>query len=192
MRLLRKPDIAGSPRIRGFARRLAGRQPRLLALLTAALAGASVLTLVSAGPVSAGPAAAAQTQGPIPGVTLGAAADGSRAPRLFYADSGGRVWMHDLTQPGGSPVSLGGRLTGGPGAVWVPAGGLLPAGTFAVFGRGTDNALGWAYQTATGWSRWASLGGGITSRPAAYAAPASAGSSNVIAVYARGADGAVW
>jgi cell wall-associated NlpC family hydrolase len=187
MRLLRKPDIAGSPRIRGFTRRLAGKQPRLLALLTAAFAGAGVLTLVSAGP-----AAAAQTQGPMPGITLGAAADGSQAPRLFYADSGGQVWMRDLTQPSGSPASLGGRLTGGPGAVWVPGGGLLPARPLAVFGRGTDNTLWWAYQTATGWSRWASLGGGITSRPTAYAMPASAGSSNVIAVYARGADGAVW
>ena len=79
MRLLRKPDIAGSPRIRGFARRLAGL--RLLALLTAALSGASVLILVSARPVSAGPAAPSVTPGMGPCVWAAAAgpADTGRA-----------------------------------------------------------------------------------------------------------------
>jgi hypothetical protein len=186
MRSFRKPGVSCSRLIRGFARLAAQGWSRLVALLTAVLAGGSLLTLVSAGP------AAAQTQGPAPGVTLGAAANGTQAPKLFYAGSDGGVWMHDLAQPGGSPVSLGGRLIGGPGVVWVPAGGLFSAGAFVVFGRGADNALWWMYQTTTGWSRWASLGGGITSKPTAYAAPASAGSSGAVAVYVRGRDGTVW
>jgi gamma-D-glutamyl-L-lysine dipeptidyl-peptidase len=184
MRSFRKPGV--SRLISGFARPAARKRSRFAALLTAMLAGAGLITLVSASP------AAAQAQGPAPGVVLGAAASGTQAPRLFYADSGGQVWMHNLAQPAGSPVFAGGRLIGGPGAVWVPAGGVFPAGAFVVFGRGADNALWWTYQTTAGWSRWASLGGGLTSRPAACATQTAAGSGGAVAVYARGTDGAVW
>ena len=126
-------------------------------MLTAVVGGGSLLTLSSAGP------AAAQPAGPAPGVTVSAAVNGTHAPRLFYASSTGQVWMRDLANPAGNPVNLGGRLLGGPAAVWIPPGQLFSAGTYAVFGRGTDSALWWTYQTASGWSKWASLGGRLTS-----------------------------
>ncbi len=57
-----------------------------------------------------------------------------------------------------------------------------------LFVQGTDQAL-WTkyYQSASGWSGWQSLGGSLTSSPAA----TSPGSSS-IDVFARGTDGAVW
>ncbi len=57
-----------------------------------------------------------------------------------------------------------------------------------LFVQGTDNAL-WTryYQSASGWSSWHSLGGSLTSSPAA-TSPAS----GVIDVFVRGTDGAVW
>jgi hypothetical protein len=122
---------------------------------------------------------------------VSAAVNGTHAPRLFYVSSAGQVWMRDLANPAGNPVNLGGRLLGGPAAVWIPPGQLFSAGTYAVFGRGTDNALWWTYQTASGWSKWASLGGTLTSRPAASARPLD-NSSSLVFVYARGADGALW
>jgi hypothetical protein len=164
----------------------ARRSPRLLALLTAALAVGSLLTTLAAAP------AAAQPPGPAPGVTLGAAVNSTHAPRLFYNSTSGTVWMRDLANPGSNPVFLGGHLIGGPGAVWVPPGELFAAGAFAVFGRGTDNRLWWTHQTSTGWSKWASLGGRLTSKPAAYATPTFGGQSSGLAVYVRGTDGAVW
>jgi len=163
-----------------------GRAWRLAAMMTVILGGGSLLTLSSAGP------AAAQPAGPAPGVAVSAAVNGTHAPRLFYASSAGQVWMRDLANPASSPVNLGGRLLGSPAAVWVPPGDLFAAGAYVVFGRGTDSALWWKYQTASGWSKWASLGGTITSGPAASATPTFGNASSLVLVYARGADGALW
>jgi hypothetical protein len=55
-----------------------------------------------------------------------------------------------------------------------------------VFGRGTDNRLWWRHQTSSGWTRWASLGGNLTSKPAV-----TTGDDNLL-IYVRGTDGAVW
>jgi hypothetical protein len=63
-----------------------------------------------------------------------------------------------------------------------------PAGLLSVFGQGSDHALWWTFHTSTGWSRWASLGGRLTSKPNA----AGEGSTLGLAVVARGADGGVW
>lgn len=42
---------------------------------------------------------------------------------------------------------------------------LSRGAALAVFGRGTNNALWWRHQTASGWSNWQSLGGILTSAP---------------------------
>jgi gamma-D-glutamyl-L-lysine dipeptidyl-peptidase len=191
MRSSRKSAIGRARSLTHSALLSVKRRSRLPAvLLTVVLTSGSLLTAASDEPAAAEPAAVL-TQGPAPGLTLGAAGNGSQPPRLFYADSGGQVWMQDLAA-GGSPVSLGGHLVGGPAAVWVPAGSPFSAGAFVVFGRGLDSALWWTYQTATGWSGWASLGGRITSKPTAYATPTSGSSTIAAAMYVRGADGAVW
>lgn len=187
MRSFRKP---GTPAVwpRNYlARPVGARRPwRLIALLTAVLTGGSLVALLSAG------TAAAQPPGPAPGVTLGAAVNGTHAPRLFYTSSSGIVWMRDLANPGSNPVSLSCHLIGGPAAVWVPPGELFSAGAYVVSGRGTNNRLWWTHQTSTGWSKWASLGGTLTSKPSAHATPTFAGQSSLVLVNVRGSDGAVW
>ena len=165
MRSFRRPGASCSRLISGFARPVARTRYRLVALLTAVLAGGGLLTLVPACP------AAAQTQGPAPGVTLAAAANGTQPPRLFYAGSDGQVWMHDLAQPSGSPVSLGGRLIGGPG-------GGLGTGRWAVPGRGVRGVRAGSRQRAVvdlpdhGWmvavgfpGRWAHFQAGRVRNP---------------------------
>jgi len=185
MRTFRLPRIEVAGPANRTIRPAKKRAWRLAVMLTAVVGGGSLLTLSSAGP------AAAQPAGPAPGVTVSAAVNGTHAPRLFYASSTGQVWMRDLANPAGNPVNLGGRLLGGPAAVWIPPGQLFSAGTYAVFGRGTNSALWWTYQTASGWSKWASLGGTLTSGPAASARSFDR-SSSMVFVYARGADGALW
>ena len=187
MRVSRRPRIT-SARPANHAIQSAGkRASRLAAITTVILCGGSLLTLSSGGLAAAGPAA------PAPGATVSAVVNGTHAPRLFYVSSDGQVWMRDLARPASSPVNLGGRLLGGPAAVWIPPGDLFAAGAYAVFGRGTDSALWWKYQTASGWSQWASLGGGLTSGPAVSATPTYGGASSSLAfVYARGTDGALW
>jgi hypothetical protein len=155
-------------------------------MLTAVLGGGGLLTLSSAG------TATAQPPGPAPGIAVSAAVNSTHAPRLFYVSPVGQVWMRDLADPAGNPVNLGGRLLGGPAAVWIPPGELFAAGAYAVFGRGTDSALWWKYQTASGWAPWVSLGGRLTSAPAATASPTYGGASSLVFVFARGADGALW
>ena len=57
----------------------------------------------------------------------------------------------------------------------------------AVFVEGADNALYWKHWDGATWSTWGSLGGNLTSSPAA-TSPAN----GVIDVFARGTDGALW
>ena len=57
----------------------------------------------------------------------------------------------------------------------------------AVFVEGADNALYWKHWDGTTWSAWGSLGGNLTSSPAA-TSPAT----GVIDVFARGTDGTLW
>jgi len=64
----------------------------------------------------------------------------------------------------------------------------LEGGPVHLFVQGTDNAL-WSkqYQSGSGWSGWQSLGGTLTSSPAA-----TSPGSGQIDVFARGSDGALW
>jgi hypothetical protein len=156
--------------------------------LLAVLAGGGTALALAAGPASAQPAPAP----PMPGVTLGAAISPDLVTRdLVYTGTDHQVWSVDLSNMSQNvPQSLGGKIVGGPSAAWVSPGTLSPTGGLAVFGRGPDNRLWWRHQTSSGWSRWASLGGTITSRPTA--AYWQGPESGILGVFARGADGAVW
>ena len=155
-----------------------------MALVTAMLAGAVLVIMLAAGP------AAAAVPGPAPGVTPSAAQAGS-AVYVAYTGTDHQAYLRNVTASAQPAVALGGRLIGGPALAFAPPG-LLGAGTpLAVFGRGSDNALWWRHQAASGWSRWQSLGGVITARPsAAGLGPGSPFGS--LAVFARGTDGMVW
>jgi hypothetical protein len=188
---------------------IALRRALKTALVTTALAGGGLLTLLAAGPVSAQtarPAAAAataapasaSTSAPAPGTTPGVAlftpaASGNAVAHLAYTGRGGGVYLGDALAPAQPAVSLGGHLIGGPSVVLVPPGVLSSSQTgdeLAVFGRGTDNALWWTHQTASGWTGWRSLGGGLTSKPGA--AASEFGDHGKLAVFARGTDGLMW
>jgi Galactose oxidase, central domain len=104
------------------------------------------------------------------------------APGLFYTGTDHQLWVVNISSMSQRiPEPAGGQLVGGPGAVWTPSG-------FAAFARGTDNALWWTHAG----SRWASLGGVLTSKPAAATVTASGPTFGQITVWARGADGALW
>ena len=77
--------------------------------------------------------------------------------------------------------SLGGSLASGTG----PAVSSSSAGKLDVFVQGTDGAL-WHTSYNSSWSKWESLGGKLTSSPAATAG------THVSDIFVRGTDGAVW
>jgi hypothetical protein len=149
--------------------------------------------IVMAGSARAGAANAApavKPDQPQPGLALSVATEDNTWPDLFYTGRNGQVWQVRLSNMAQRvPVSRGGKLIGGPAAVWIPPG-TLPIKGFAVFGRGTDNRLWWRHQTSSGWTAWAPLGGVLTSRPAVIVGGALAPDS--LTVFVRGSDGAVW
>jgi peroxiredoxin len=63
----------------------------------------------------------------------------------------------------------------------------LEGGSVHLFVQGTDGALWHKSYTGTSWSGWQSLGGVLTSSPAA-----TSPGSGLIDVFARGSDGALW
>ena len=166
MKSLRMPGLL---RARRWAHRAA-------ALAVAVLMGGSLAAATGAGTALAAP------PNPAPGATMGSAAPSASSVLLAYTSTGGSVYLRNVTN--GIVTALGGRLVGGPAVADTPTG-------LAVFGRGTDNALWWTHQVAgSAWSGWQSLGGLITSQPAA-AAGASVGFGPLVAL-ARGTDGALW
>ncbi len=86
---------------------------------------------------------------------------------LAYTSSQEDVILRNIAAAVPTTAFLGGRLIGGPALAVAPAGVLGPDSTLVVFGRGTENALWWRHQTAAGWAPWRSLGGKLTSKPAA-------------------------
>jgi hypothetical protein len=156
------------------------RRRGLLIPLSAALCGGGLALTLAAGPAAAQTA----TAPPQPGVTLGAAAPSASSLAVFYTGTDGRVYAK---VPGHAAVLAGGHLIGGPAAAWFFPGTEGRAGNLALFGRGTDNALWWAPSQFL-WSRWQSLGGRITSKPAV----AVDTTGRFYGVFARGTDGAVW
>jgi hypothetical protein len=159
-----------------------GRAALLRAL--AAMSGGGVALLLAAGPASAQLAAAP----PRPGTTPSVAAPSASSLDTFYTGTDGRVY-NKIQLPGSHSTELvGGHLIGGPAAMWIPPGPAHPHGLLAVFGRGTDNRLWWAQKSVSGWSRWTSLGGTLTAKPAAAADPYGFS----YGVFARGTDGGLW
>ena len=167
---------------------LTERKNRGIALITGALASGGLALALAAGPASAAsaPAAPAPSPGLTPSVATLTPADTSLAEaNLAYTAANGSVYISDALAATPSVTALGGHIVGGP-AVTFEAGSFS---LLAVFGRGTDNSLWWDHQTGTGtWSGWQSLGGQLTSKPAA----AVDNSSGTLTVAARGVGGEVW
>jgi C1A family cysteine protease len=113
-----------------------------------------------------------------------ATSPGNGAIDVFVRGTDGAIWERTTTNGGATWsnwASLGGQLASGTGPAACSQGSRLD-----VFAEGTNGAL---YQkTSTGsWSGWISLGGALTSSPAA-----TSPTSGVIDVFVRGTDGAVW
>ena len=85
-------------------------------------------------------------------------------------------------------------LVGAPaGVVGAPAVCSQGANSLDLFVRGTDNKVAWRHETpGGGWSTWTSLGGSVTSDPAAFVQHDPNGGSQYLIVSARGTDGALW
>jgi C1A family cysteine protease len=103
---------------------------------------------------------------------------------VFVRGTDGAIWERTTTNGGttwSNWASLGGQLASGTGPAACSKGSRLD-----VFAEGTNGAL---YQkTSTGsWSGWISLGGKLTSSPAA-----TSPTSGVIDVFVRGTDYALW
>ena len=160
---------------------------RAMMLLLAMVAGGSLLAGLAVGPPAS---AAAAPPRPAPGVTMSAAARSASTVYLAYTATNQAVYVRNAAQPGQAAIALGGRLIGGPAAVVVPAGVLSPGAVLAVFGRGTNNALWWRHQTASGWSSWQSLGGILTSAPGAAADMTD--QFGALNVFVRGTNGVIW
>lgn len=108
-----------------------------------------------------------------------ATADGRR--ELFWVTEG-RL-RHRVLESGGGwsrELDLGGDLWSQPAAV-------ASAGRLDVFARGQDDSLMWRARTQAGWGDWESLGGRLTSAPAAV----SWGDGR-LDVLVRGGDNAVY
>jgi C1A family cysteine protease len=103
---------------------------------------------------------------------------------VFVRGTDSAIWERTTTNGGttwSNWASLGGQLASGTGPAASSQGSRLD-----VFAEGTNGAL---YQkTSTGsWSGWISLGGALTSSPAA-----TSPTSGVIDVFVRGTDYALW
>jgi len=159
---------------------------RGITLVAGALASGGLAVALTAGPASAQAGGPPSSPGLTPGVATVTPADGgSPVADLAYTAANGSVYIGNALASAPSETALGGHLLGGP-AVTFEAGSFS---LLAVFGRGTDNALWWDHQTAPGtWSGWQSLGGRLTSKPAA----AADNSSGTLTVAARGVGGEVW
>jgi hypothetical protein len=155
------------------------KRARLRALV-AAFAGTGAAAVLAAGLAVRPASAAAAPPPPAHGVTPGSAVVGSDSI-LAYTATDSSVWVDNLTTH--QFTAGGGRLTTGPAA-------MADSTSLFLFGRGTDGAL-WenACNLFNLCGSWGSLGGVITSQPAAVLR-----GSNVAnySVYARGGDGALW
>jgi hypothetical protein len=99
--------------------------------------------------------------------------------RAAYAGNGSSV---------GSNINLVGvNVVGKASAVGAPAVCAQAADSIDLFVNGTDGALWWEHWDGQTWGTWKSLGGVLTSDPAAVSRP-----NGKIDVYVRGTDGALW
>ena len=188
-----------------WTRRLRWRVTVPVAALAALAAAALPAAAQAAGPPGPGAGPGVRAFGGIAGRTASPAAPLQAAPVPPLAgDTPAVAWTggafifdytgsdkHDyeanLTSPT-QAVSLGGTLVGGPGLSFVPA--PLGPGWTGPFARSGDNAL-WVLLFTSPRS-WASLGGGLTSRPGVAAGALSVSGGEAVDAVIRGSDGAVW
>ncbi len=169
MRSLRNRGHARPPVASGSR---AGRwRWRLTAGLLTSLAAVGLAT-------ASATAAAAAPLPPAPGVSPAVVAGGT-GPIYFYTAANGTVWAK--TETGTATQVSNGKVVGA-------VSGLYDGSRIILFGEGSDHALWYTTGIGTSWSNWASLGGSITSQPAAV----YRGSAAVYAVFARASNGAVW
>ncbi len=117
--------------------------------------------------------------------------DGSGHIDVFARGNDGAVWSLNTTTTGtlvNGWYSVGGQTTVNTG----PAACSWGSGRVDVFVQGTNGALYHKAWLGTSWSSWQSLGGKLTSAPAATATPATGSSGNQIGVFVVGTDSAVW
>jgi hypothetical protein len=139
-------------------------------------------------------AAASVNPPPHPGLAPGAA-NVSGTNYVFYTATDGTVQMKSLAT-GGQYASAGGHLVSAPAPV-VTAVGHDGLGAFAVFGRGTDNALWYTTCVASGPTvsdgngSWTSLGGVLTTGIGAFVYNPTP-DTFTLAAYALGSDSQVW
>lgn len=177
----------------GFAGRSSGSQaPPRRRWRPLAWAGAVVMAVsLGTAPVAVAAAASTGPPSPAPGIAPGAA-NVSGTNYVFYTATDGTVQMKSLAT-GGQYESAGGHLVSAPSPI-VTAVGHEGLAAFVVFGEGTDHKLWYTTCTAEGptvsdcTGSWTSLGGALSSGPAA----AYNTDSDNYSVYVRGSDGAVW
>ena len=118
---------------------------------------------------------------PAAGVAPSAVAESTGVVDLFYVAPNGTVWtgpVHGMT---------GALQQVSNGKVISAVSGFFGAGVVAIFGEGTDHQLWWTTRVNGTWAPWSSLGGNLTSQPAAvFRGPFN------YSVYIRGSNGAVW
>jgi hypothetical protein len=169
-------------RVTGPGGHTGGHRVRASRALMATVAGGSLATILAAGVagLSAGPASAAAAPAPAVGIAPGATVAGTTRV-AGYTAAGGSVWLRNLST--GAAMTAGGHLVSAPQL-------MGDGSTVLVFGQGTDDHLWETSCTLSGGcAAWQSLGGTITSHPAA---GVSGPAAEEYSVYARGGNGAVW
>lgn len=91
---------------------------------------------------------------------------------------------------GRANVKAPATLVGTNPIVAAPAAAAAAVDNLDVFVRGDDNALWWRHYDGSSWTAWESLGGALTSSPAAIAGSTSGTGATIVCV--RGTDGAIW
>jgi C1A family cysteine protease len=117
----------------------------------------------------------------------GATSPSSNVINVFVRGSDGVLWERNTTDAGTSWSTwfkIGGLLASSTG----PASCAQDANSLDIFVHGTDGALWWKHYTSgSGWGAWQSLGGVLTSSPAAVSR-----SVGTIDVFVRGSDNKLW
>ncbi len=103
---------------------------------------------------------------------------------LTVVGGDGQLWYRETSATGAWAgwLPIGGRAATGTGPAMSSPGN----GTLNVFVHGTDGTLWLRSRTPTGWTGWASLGGGLLSDPGAV------WDSGRLSVFVRGTDNRLW
>jgi len=108
-------------------------------------------------------------------------------PTVYVLDSAGNVALATTSIDSSTLKSTIDKLASS-GSGTGPAVCAKDANSLGVFVQGTDHALWYKHWDGTNWGSWESLGGVLTSSPAAATAPGS----NRMDVFVRGTTGVLW